>query len=787
MPETSVTIHDFELLQLIYMDSISESYCYSRSGGSESDERASGIESSPKRYNSRRRSSERRSRKRSRRSTHRLEKHHRRSRSDRRHHSSRSRSGSSRRKRRKYSSSERSDSDERSSARRAHKYVDESTNRTVQHNGEHDVDAHAKALTYYWAKNDIEAVRLSFDTFLARYPLCFGYWKKYACLELKNHNEEKCIEVYERGVSVIPLSVNLWMSYIDFLKRYEQSDEHLRAIYQRAIMVAGREFCSKELWMDYIEWEYSNKNFKAVMAAHDQLLTIPTEYYKRNYSDLCALIDNHHPEELLDEEEYRNVFNNTCRMLKAKNIKVFTNDEDSTALLPDKDKEKRALTKPAIAELRLRIKESRGQLFEELHAAMSRRLPFENRISRPYFHVKPLERSQLDNWKKYCEFEIREGNRERIQVLFERCLIACAMYEEMWIMVYANYMETVSDVETRRIYSRACQTHYLSKKPNIHLSWAAFEERHGNFDEAAHVLDSYEKMNPGNIMIAIRRLGLERRQLFSNHANAAAAATTDCGSLCALYERFINNETLDLKMRSFYAIKYARFQLKMRNNPEEAERIILNALEKDKHSIELYLQLVDLAYAKQPFNLDLLLQTLDRAIASPDLPDSVKLQFSQRKMTALEDFSPDVAAIQSHYEAHVQFQNLVKENDKDKAATPRNGPPIENKMLPRIPGNNPYPSYFNYYYQNQPQYPTPMIAGQIPHHRNAHYGNYMYPPNVQQQQQQQHHHHHHHHHHQQQQQQQQLEKRICGFCPTFDDKNHFDLLPSSVMSSCSAY
>ncbi|KRZ32490.1 Pre-mRNA-processing factor 39 [Trichinella pseudospiralis] len=723
MPETSVTIHDFELLQLIYMDSISESYCYSRSGGSESDERASGIESSPKRYNSRRRSSERRSRKRSRRSTHRLEKHHRRSRSDRRHHSSRSRSGSSRRKRRKYSSSERSDSDERSSARRAHKYVDESTNRTVQHNGEHDVDAHAKALTYYWAKvdndpnnfenwmrllsyvekaNDIEAVRLSFDTFLARYPLCFGYWKKYACLELKNHNEEKCIEVYERGVSVIPLSVNLWMSYIDFLKRYEQSDEHLRAIYQRAIMVAGREFCSKELWMDYIEWEYSNKNFKAVMAAHDQLLTIPTEYYKRNYSDLCALIDNHHPEELLDEEEYRNVFNNTCRMLKAKNIK--------------------ALTKPAIAELRLRIKESRGQLFEELHAAMSRRLPFENRISRPYFHVKPLERSQLDNWKKYCEFEIREGNRERIQVLFERCLIACAMYEEMWIMVYANYMETVSDVETRRIYSRACQTHYLSKKPNIHLSWAAFEERHGNFDEAAHVLDSYEKMNPGNIMIAIRRLGLERRQLFSNHANAAAAATTDCGSLCALYERFINNETLDLKMRSFYAIKYARFQL--------------------KHSIELYLQLVDLAYAKQPFNLDLLLQTLDRAIASPDLPDSVKLQFSQRKMTALEDFSPDVAAIQSHYEAHVQFQNLVKENDKDKAATPRNGPPIENKMLPRIPGNNPYPSYFNYYYQNQPQYPTPMIAGQIPHHRNAHYGNYMYPPN---------------------------------------------LLPSSVMSSCSAY
>jgi len=56
-------------------------------------------------------------------------------------------------------------------------------------------------------------------------------------------------------------------------------------------------------------------------------------------------------------------------------------------------------------------------------------------IKRPYFHVKPLERCQLKNWKEYLDFEIEQGDQERIIILFERCLIACALYEEFWIKV----------------------------------------------------------------------------------------------------------------------------------------------------------------------------------------------------------------------------------------------------------------------------------------------------------------------------------------------------------------
>ncbi|ETE60031.1 Pre-mRNA-processing factor 39 [Ophiophagus hannah] len=40
---------------------------------------------------------------------------------------------------------------------------------------------------------------------------------------------------------------------------------------------------------------------------------------------------------------------------------------------------------------------------------------------KPYFHVKPLERAQLRNWRDYLDFEMVSGSHERTIVLFERC------------------------------------------------------------------------------------------------------------------------------------------------------------------------------------------------------------------------------------------------------------------------------------------------------------------------------------------------------------------------------
>lgn len=62
-------------------------------------------------------------------------------------------------------------------------------------------------------------------------------------------------------------------------------------------------------------------------------------------------------------------------------------------------------------------------------------LNLDSQIKRPYFHVKPLEKNQLKTWREYLNFELSEGDGNRIIVLFERCMIACALYEEFWTKV----------------------------------------------------------------------------------------------------------------------------------------------------------------------------------------------------------------------------------------------------------------------------------------------------------------------------------------------------------------
>lgn len=96
----------------------------------------------------------------------------------------------------------------------------------------------------------IQSARDVFLSFFEHYPYCYGYWKKLADLERKNVQEgeelamEKCQEIFEKGLQAIPLSVDLWLQYINFtkskLKDREDEVEQLRALYKRAIDVSCR-------------------------------------------------------------------------------------------------------------------------------------------------------------------------------------------------------------------------------------------------------------------------------------------------------------------------------------------------------------------------------------------------------------------------------------------------------------------------------------------------------------------------------------------------------------------
>lgn len=62
-------------------------------------------------------------------------------------------------------------------------------------------------------QDNISKIQRAYDAFLAEFPLCYGYWKKYADHEAKLGSPEKIVEVYERAVKAVTYSVDIWMHF----------------------------------------------------------------------------------------------------------------------------------------------------------------------------------------------------------------------------------------------------------------------------------------------------------------------------------------------------------------------------------------------------------------------------------------------------------------------------------------------------------------------------------------------------------------------------------------------
>ncbi len=72
----------------------------------------------------------------------------------------------------------------------------------------------------------IAMLRDAYDRFLLKFPLLFGYWKKYADLEFNISGPESAEMVYERGCASIINSVDLWTEYCSF-KMETTHDPHV--------------------------------------------------------------------------------------------------------------------------------------------------------------------------------------------------------------------------------------------------------------------------------------------------------------------------------------------------------------------------------------------------------------------------------------------------------------------------------------------------------------------------------------------------------------------------------
>ena len=231
--------------------------------------------------------------------------------------------------------------------------------------------------------------------------------------------------------------MDLWITYLELFYKlrhgHEDFTQLLRDECERAVSDVGLEFRSNPLWERYIEWEMEQKNLVWVTGIFKRLVQIPTSLYNKHWDNFIAHIRDHHPRDILDYKEYEELRKVTCNELGLtyRPDPVVQPSQPREVVMPE-DKLK--------AGMKERIVMSVVDNHEQCEKEVKSRWDFEGKIDHNYFHVKPLKLKQLRNWEAYLDFEIGSGNHERTVVLFERCLVPAAHYEQFWAK-YARYLE----------------------------------------------------------------------------------------------------------------------------------------------------------------------------------------------------------------------------------------------------------------------------------------------------------------------------------------------------------
>jgi hypothetical protein len=276
----------------------------------------------------------------------------------------------------------------------------------------------------------VDEIRTAYNAFLPLYPYCYAYWMRYSDVEKRHNNWSRALAILHRGLEAIPLSTELWICYLElYCKMYRGStdfDSLFNSQCERAVQTVGLDFRSDVLWERFIDWELERKNLRNVTSIYRRLVAIPTKLYNRHWDNFIAHVRDHHPRDILEYDQYEELRRVTCEELG------LTYRPDP-AVQPDLKRDVLFPEDRLKAGMKERIVATVVASHEKCESEVEKRLKYEEKIKRTYFHVKPLDLKQLRNWDAYLDFEMEEGNHERIVVLFERCLIPAASYEQFWV------------------------------------------------------------------------------------------------------------------------------------------------------------------------------------------------------------------------------------------------------------------------------------------------------------------------------------------------------------------
>src|ERR1700761_8141685 len=292
-------------------------------------------------------------------------------------------------------------------------------------------------------------------------------------------------------------------------------------------------------WDKYIEFEERLEQPERIFAILDRVIHIPMHQYAR-YFERYRQLGQHRPvSELLPPDVL---------------IQFRTSIE---AELPAKMKNELEIER----EVRAMSDKFHLEIFHTTQTETTKRWTYEQEIKRPYFHVTDLDESQLVNWRKYLDFEEVEGSYARTVFLYERCLVACAYYDEFWLR-YARWMSAQEgkEEEVRNIYQRASCIYAPISRPAVRLNWALFEEMNNRVDVARAIYEAILDKIPGHLETIVSWANLERRQGGIDDA-------------IAVYKSHIDSPTCDIQTKGEMVAEWARLLWKIKGSVDEARSV----------------------------------------------------------------------------------------------------------------------------------------------------------------------------------------------------------------------
>ncbi|XP_061362573.1 pre-mRNA-processing factor 39-2 isoform X2 [Gastrolobium bilobum] len=389
--------------------------------------------------------------------------------------------------------------------------------------------------------DDVEKICLVYDNFLSKFPLCYGYWRKYAAHMACLCTAEKVVEVFEQAVLAATYSVGMWVDYCSFGMSAFEDPSDIRRLFKRAISFVGKDFLCHTLWDKYIHFEFSQQQWISLADIYIQTLKFPTKKLHQYYDSFKKLLSfleegmgslDNSPKELQSEP----CFDGEMPMT------MCCEDDKIDCIIKDMMDSSVGLTS-SIALKKYKI--IGEQLYHNACELYSKISSFEANIQRYYFHVRPLDANQLQNWHDYLDFIELQKDFDWAVKLYERCLIVCANYPEYW-MRYVDFMEAKGGREIANYSLDRATEIYLKRVPAIHLFNARFKEQIGDVLAArAAYIQSGKETDSDFVENVISKANMEKRlgnmeSAFSIYKEALqmAAAQEKLHALPILYVHF---------------------------------------------------------------------------------------------------------------------------------------------------------------------------------------------------------------------------------------------------------